>query len=318
MADSRQLATDLRRALIEHDIAHARAWIKGRLAADRRSTEPSQRDADDEAYDVWLKLVPKPRPLAPGQKWHVFVASRSIHRPWVLQLYDVLREYGYHVFFDQLMFDPEQAGIGGLGNALSAAQAGILVWSAAAADAEWVRREYEVFERLTDTKPEVVFVPVRLDTSELPAFARTRRFLDFSASPDGPNGEDCCGCSMRSRDGRWTRRGSCCRRTRRDREAAGKRSRRGDRRQGRNRLLHLFRQGGLAWRTSAALGCQAATGLTRLGHPHDALEMLEQLETEVSEDAPSQAAAGARPHAPRRARRSGGRAEDPRRAVRER
>ena len=49
----------------------------------------------------WLKLAPPPGPLPEGKKWHVFLSYRSVHRPWVLQLYDVLKDLGYEVFLDQ-------------------------------------------------------------------------------------------------------------------------------------------------------------------------------------------------------------------------
>src|SRR5205085_11042723 len=42
----------------------------------------------------------------------------------------------------------------------------------------------------------------------------------------------------------------------------------------------LFQKGGLPWRVSAALGCKAAEGLTRLGQNEDALTMLKKLEEE--------------------------------------
>ena len=56
--------------------------------------------------DEWLALAPKPRPLIGNQKWHVFLSYRSIQRPWVIQLYDVLRHSGYEVFLDQYVLTP--------------------------------------------------------------------------------------------------------------------------------------------------------------------------------------------------------------------
>ena len=49
----------------------------------------------------WSKLAPPPRPLAPGEKWNVFLSYRSVNRAWVLNLYDVLRQQGHQVFIDQ-------------------------------------------------------------------------------------------------------------------------------------------------------------------------------------------------------------------------
>jgi hypothetical protein len=49
----------------------------------------------------WTDLAPAPAPLAQGKNWHVFVSYRSVSRPWVLALYDILNGLGYKVFLDQ-------------------------------------------------------------------------------------------------------------------------------------------------------------------------------------------------------------------------
>jgi hypothetical protein len=51
--------------------------------------------------DQWLDLAPKPGALAAGRQWHVFLSYRSVNRPWVLALYDVLNVLGCKVFLDQ-------------------------------------------------------------------------------------------------------------------------------------------------------------------------------------------------------------------------
>src|SRR5262245_28137418 len=45
--------------------------------------------------DKWLDLAPRPGPLPAGKQWHVFLSYRSVNRPWVLALYDVLNVLGY-------------------------------------------------------------------------------------------------------------------------------------------------------------------------------------------------------------------------------
>src|SRR3954454_1197012 len=57
------------------------------------------------AIDDWLKLAPKPAPLEPGGKWHVFLSYRSSERAWVLSLYDILTQLGYSVFMDQFVLN---------------------------------------------------------------------------------------------------------------------------------------------------------------------------------------------------------------------
>ena len=49
----------------------------------------------------WTDLAPPPPSLAQGKTWHLFVSYRSVNRPWVLALYDILNGLGYKVFLDQ-------------------------------------------------------------------------------------------------------------------------------------------------------------------------------------------------------------------------
>ena len=46
--------------------------------------------------------APPPRPLTGGDKWTVFLSYRSINRPRVLNLCDVLTQHGHVVFLDQV------------------------------------------------------------------------------------------------------------------------------------------------------------------------------------------------------------------------
>jgi len=54
----------------------------------------------------WQEMAPDPPALAAGQRWHVFLSYRSVNRPWVVHLYDVLRGHGYEVFLDQVVLVP--------------------------------------------------------------------------------------------------------------------------------------------------------------------------------------------------------------------
>src|SRR5262245_27548962 len=90
----------------------------------------------------WLKLAPSPSSLKPEQKWHVFLSYRSVHRPWVIQLYDILRQLGYQVFMDQYVLSAADNLVLKLGEALSKSAAGVLIWSSATADSKWCLEEY--------------------------------------------------------------------------------------------------------------------------------------------------------------------------------
>ena len=133
-----------------------------------------------------VRPVPSDRPSAPiDLVGGIPVRTRG---PWVLSLYDVLRERGHQVFVDQVVLKAGDPLTRILETNLQSSQTGVLVWSSAAADSEWVRDEYEAMRTLQKEKPGFRFVPVRLDDAELPLFAKGQVFLDFMAYPDGPNG----------------------------------------------------------------------------------------------------------------------------------
>jgi tetratricopeptide (TPR) repeat protein len=226
-----------------------------------------------------LKFAPKPAPLINGNIWNVFLSYRSINRAWVLNLYDILIELGHKVFLDQYVIKPGDILMEKLENALEKSQAGILIWSNEARDSGWVKKEYYVLEKKADKEDDFYFIPVRINHVNLPPFADNRIFVDFTAYPDGPNGGDLIkllhaiiGSPLSPEaikfsndldesaemafaqvnasigNGRW------------------------------ERLLELMEQGGLAWETSAALGCKTANGLISLKKYTEAIDVLKKLE----------------------------------------
>lgn len=227
----------------------------------------------------WLGFAPRPRELGAGDRWTVFLSYRSVNRAWVLNLYDVLRELGHTVFIDQCVLKGGDALVRRLEEALSTSQAGVLIWSDASRDSDWVYREYQVMEQQATRKPGFCFVPVRLDGTELPVFANSAIFLDFSAYPDGPNGGELLrllhgivGVPLSPEAARFASLQDEASREAAHKVGAAIRNGNAD------RLVELFEEGGLPWLTSAALGCRAAEGLTRLGRYDEAVRMLEVLE----------------------------------------
>jgi MinD-like ATPase involved in chromosome partitioning or flagellar assembly len=238
------------------------------------------REQKDRIRDEWIKFSPKATPLVGDQKWHVFLSYRSVHRAWVLNLYDILRLHGHKVFLDECVLKVGDNLESRLREELRASQAGVLVWSTAAKDSDWVRREYEVLERQATKKTGFQFVLVRLDTSELPAFAESRVFLDFSAYPDGPNGGELLrlmhavvGLPLSDEAARFANQQDEAAKSIGAKIGAAIKNRRPE------RLVELFREGGLAFETSATLGCRVAEGLTKLGSNDLALSVLAELES---------------------------------------
>lgn len=227
----------------------------------------------------WLKFAPKPRELKGDDQWNVFLSYRSVSRTWVLNLYDVLCELGHRVFIDQCVIKPGDPLIRVLQSALGTSQAGVLIWSNATRDSEWVEREYQVMERQASEKKGFQFVPIKLDTSKLPPFAENRIFLDFSSYPDGPNGGELLrllhavvGMPLSDEAAHFANE--------QDEAAmvAFARITAAIKNKYHQRLVQLFDEGGLPWETTSALGCKAAEGLTRLDHNDEAIRMLEELE----------------------------------------
>jgi tetratricopeptide (TPR) repeat protein len=229
----------------------------------------------------WLANAPSPRPLTGGDKWTVFLSYRSVNRPWVLNLYDVLRQHGHQPFLDQVVLKAGDRLIKGLQAALETSQAGILIWSAATADSDWVQREYETLETLASQKPGFQFVPVRLDAGTLPLFARNRIFLDFSSYPDGPNGGDLLRL-LHALVGQALSPDAARVATEQDELATEMEHRIGAaiRNKDAKRIVALFDQNGPVWHTSSALGCKAVQALTELGDYDKALALAERLEQE--------------------------------------
>ena len=234
------------------------------------------------ATEQWGTYAPSPQELTGADQWNVFLSYRSVNRAWVLNLYDVLREHGHEVFLDQVALKPGDQLMRRLEEGLTESQTGVLVWSSATADSEWVRREYEAMESMATSKEGFQFVPVRLDDSDLPLFARSRVFLDFSAYPDGPNGGELLrllhavvGQALTEEAARFaSEQNDAARQATASVDAA---ILNGDA----DRLTSLFNEGGLSWQTSPALGSKAAEGLLSLGKRNEAIAMLAELETNL-------------------------------------
>ncbi|HEY5957464.1 MAG TPA: TRAFs-binding domain-containing protein [Polyangiaceae bacterium] len=136
----------------------------------------------------WTELAPTPAPLAPGKKWHVFLSYRSVTRPWVLALYDVLIELGYKVFLDQYVLTAAAPLAISLGEALDASQSAILVWSGRYEDSAWCMQEFAKLEVMQNARKGFRYVIGRVDESEIGGLAATKLWIDFSKQPEGPAG----------------------------------------------------------------------------------------------------------------------------------
>jgi Flp pilus assembly protein TadD len=136
----------------------------------------------------WTDLAPPPPALAQGKSWHVFVSYRSVNRPWVLALYDILNGLGYKVFLDQYVLTAAAPLAISLGEALDASQSAILVWSGKYEDSEWCKDEFAKLEVMQNAKKGFRYVIGRVDESEITGLAAGKLWIDFSKQPEGPGG----------------------------------------------------------------------------------------------------------------------------------
>jgi tetratricopeptide (TPR) repeat protein len=227
----------------------------------------------------WLKYAPKPNALSDGEVWNVFLSYRSVNRGWVLNLYDVLTELGFKVFLDQYVLKPGDSLVLSLENALEKSQAGILIWSNAAKDSEWVRNEYDTLLSKATNNKKFYFIPIKVEKASLPTFAKTKLFIDFTEYPDGPNGGDLLRL-VHGLVGKTLSDEAVHFAWQQD-EASGIAAAKINAAIRNNRpqkLLELFHEDGVPWKTTASLACKTAEGLIKLGHEDDAIEMLRQVE----------------------------------------
>lgn len=227
----------------------------------------------------WLNHAPKPKDLGKTELWNVFLSYRSVNRTWVLNLYDILSELGYKVFIDQCELKAGEELIYRLNEALGKSQSGILIWSDAAADSAWVYKEYERLETKSTKNPDFNFVPIKLDRAELPEFADSRIFIDFSSYPDGPNGGELIrlvhGIVGKKMDAATVKfadeQEQASVSASEELDAAVRNGYPED-------IIALSDSDTLPWKTTPSLACKAAENLTKLGKYDEAINILEKTE----------------------------------------
>lgn len=231
----------------------------------------------------WLQHAPKPRAFRQGEKWHVFLSYRSVNRTWVLNLYDILVELNFKVFMDQCELKGGDELIDRLQDGLRWSQAGVLMWSSAAEDSKWVSKEYQTLERKATNDEHFQFIPIKLDSQELPEFAANRIFMDFSSYPDGPNGGELIrllhGIVGKPMDPATVRFANTqdekANEAIMEINAAVRNGYAED-------IVALSQSDILPWKTTPSLGCKAAESLIKLKKYNEAITVLQNLEAKFS------------------------------------
>ena len=235
----------------------------------------------DSARNQWLELAPKPWPLKPGEKWHTYISYRSIYRPWVLQLYDILKQLGYSVFLDQYVLTPGQPILEALDEGVEQSASAVLVWASRASESTWIQREHGVIAKRQRERKEFRLVVVTLDKSPVPAFAADNIIVDFSDFQQGPTGTPLLqlvyglhgqplaahAVEVAAEVDTETKRFLAAIRSAR---SVGQPA----------RLLRLAREQSLAWQTSPFLLCEVIESLIALREYEHALEIAQQCRQE--------------------------------------
>jgi tetratricopeptide (TPR) repeat protein len=138
--------------------------------------------------DRWLDLAPAPETLPAGKEWHVFLSYRSVNRPWVLSLYDILTGLGYKVFLDQYVLTAAASLAISLGEALDASHSAVMIWSGLFQDSAWCKQEFAKLETMQNAMTGFRYVIARVDQSEIAGLAATKLWIDFARQPEGPAG----------------------------------------------------------------------------------------------------------------------------------
>ncbi len=235
------------------------------------------------AIAEWLKYAPQATPLPEGKKWHVFLSYRSVHRRWVLQFYDILRQLNFQIFVDEFVLRANDNLTLALQRSLDDSASGILVWSTRTEDSKWCEQEYATMHQKA-LQGDFHYGVAKLDAVDLPAFARGKLYADFSEYSEGPLGSGLLrllyGVVNQPLSDEAIRfgaevdeQGRAARNAIQAARSSGSRS----------RLLELARSNSVAWRSTPVLHCHVAECLIKFGSQeamNDALELTEALERE--------------------------------------
>ncbi len=136
----------------------------------------------------WLQYAPKPSERGENS-YDVFISYRSSDRHWAMALYDALKLAEWEPFLDQYDLVPGTNLERSLIEAMEASSSGVILWSSRTKDSEWCKRERDAMSCLKDETGTFNYIFAKLDSEELPLFARRDLYIDFEDSPEGPRGE---------------------------------------------------------------------------------------------------------------------------------
>lgn len=229
--------------------------------------------------DQWLDFAPQPGPLPDGKQYHIFVSYRSVNRPWVLALYDILQGLGYTVFLDQYVLTAAAPLALSLGDALEASEGAIMIWSEYYENSEWCKAELANLITMEKERKPFRYVIAKIDNSDLTGLAASKLWVDFSAQREGPGGSGLLtllwGLKNKPLPPEAVKLAAQVDAGMRDGLTNVKAAREiGDP----GTLVALAESGGLAWTGSPMLLCAAAEGLLAMSKIPEATAVLDRAE----------------------------------------
>jgi hypothetical protein len=229
--------------------------------------------------EKWTDLAPQPQPLTQGKNWHVFLSYRSVNRPWVLALYDILNGLGYKVFLDQYVLTAAAPLAISLGEALDNSLSAILIWSGKYEDSEWCKEEFAALEVMQNAKKGFRYVIARVDESEITGLAKAKLWIDFSKQREGPGGTGLLSL-LYGLQGQPLPAAAVKLAAKVDEQLQdGLLSVKACREAGdANTLAALTAVDDMAWTSSPMLGCAAVEGLIAMKKIPEALQILDRIE----------------------------------------
>lgn len=134
------------------------------------------------AFETWSEFAPHAPVLTAPEEFNVFVSHGSIKHVWMVNLCDALRNRGFKLFLDHRALAQDDRAI-----ALNRSQVGLIVWSSAAADADWMQQSFDLMtQRAASGSFDVVIA--RTDRSVIPGYVGATRVVDFALYAAGPGG----------------------------------------------------------------------------------------------------------------------------------
>jgi hypothetical protein len=103
-----------------------------------------------------------------------------VHRPWVIQLYDLLRGLNFEIFLDQYVLKASDHLVGRLEKGSYKSVSAVLIWSPATEDSKWCMKEYRSMEARSEKDDDFHYVVVVLDDVKLDGFMAEKIYVDFS------------------------------------------------------------------------------------------------------------------------------------------